>query len=170
MLLILSKAYAKDKCQPDFTIPSPPKSLTKVSTDIKKNPVYVFFDGSLSMKGFVVKQPPQESIYINLLDQLISAADDLGSETLYHKFGRKIKQLNEKETQRMTQQNGYDCIDAATDCELDNKETRLDKVFKAITVDDDATYIITSDLFISSEENELNPLANSFRLISKILI
>ena len=58
--LFTAKALAKDKCQPDFTIPSPPKSLTKVSTDIKKNPVYVFFDGSLSMKGFVVKQPPQD--------------------------------------------------------------------------------------------------------------
>ena len=26
----------------------------------------------------------------------------------------------------MTQQNGYDCIDAATDCELDNKETNFE--------------------------------------------
>ena len=113
LALLVTKAYPADKCQPKFTIPPPPKSLAKVSTDIKKNPVYVFFDGSLSMKGFVVKQPPQDSIYIDLLDQLISAADDLGSVTLYHKFGRRIKQLNEKETQRMTQQNGYDCPDAA---------------------------------------------------------
>ena len=152
LLLSSAKVYPKEKCQPDFTIPPPPKTLTKVSADIKKNPVYVFFDGSLSMKGFVVKQPPQESIYINLLDQLISAADDLGSVTLYHKFGRRIEQLNEKETQRMTQQNGYDCPDSAEKCELDNKETRLDKVFKAITVDQNATYIVTSDLFLSSEE------------------
>ena len=152
LALLVTNAYPADKCQPKFTIPPPPKSLAKVSTDIKKNPVYVFFDGSLSMKGFVVKQPPQESIYIDLLDQLISAADDLGSETLFHKIGRKITQLDERGTQRMTQQGGYDCIDATAACELDNKETRLDKVFKAITVDQNATYIVTSDLFLSSEE------------------
>ena len=151
LALLVTKAYPVEKCRPDFTIPPPPKTLVKVSTDIKKNPVYVFFDGSLSMKGFVVKQPPQESIYIDLLDQLISAADDLGSETLFHKFGRKITPLDEKGTEKMTTQGGYDCIEATAVCELDNKETRLDKVFKAITVDQDATYIVTSDLFISSE-------------------
>jgi len=152
MFMLISKAYPADKCQPDFTIPSPPNNLTKTSTDIKKNPVYVFFDGSLSMKGYVVKQPPQESIYINLIDQLISAADDLGSTTLYHKFGKRIKPLNEKETERMTQQNGYACADSAEECELDNQQTRLDKVFNAITADDNATYIITTDLFISSAD------------------
>ncbi len=152
LLLSSAKVYPKEKCRPDFTTPSPSKILAKVSPDIKKNPVYVFFDGSLSMKGYVVKQPPQDSIYVDLLDQLTSAAEDLGSETLYHKFGKKIKPLNEKEVVRMMQENGYDCPDSAEKCELDNKETRLDKVFKAITADKSGTYIVTTDLFMSSKD------------------
>ena len=70
LALLVTKAYPADKCRPNFTIPSPSKTLVKVSADIKKNPVYVFFDGSLSMKGFVVKQPPQDSIYVDLHDML----------------------------------------------------------------------------------------------------
>ena len=42
LALLVTKAYPADKCQPKFTIPPPPESLAKVSTDIKKNPVYVF--------------------------------------------------------------------------------------------------------------------------------
>jgi hypothetical protein len=151
-LLITIKANAMDQCQPEFTVPSPPENLTNITSDIKKNPVYVFFDASLSMKGFVVKQPPQDSIYIDLLDQLTSAAEDLGSETLYHKFGRKIEPLDERQVQRMMQENGYYCPDTVQKCELDNKQTRLDKVFSAITADKSGTFIVITDLFISSKD------------------
>ena len=150
--LFTTTLYAKEKCQPDFTVPPPPKILSDVNAVSKKKPVYVFFDGSLSMKGFVVKRPPLENLFPDVVDQLTSAAEDLGSETLYHKFGKNIEMLDENGVERMSQTNGYECSDSNLDCEIDNKETRLDKVLNAITVDEDATYIIVTDLFMSSKD------------------
>jgi|TARA_B100001964_G_scaffold110058_1_gene123003 hypothetical protein len=151
-ILFTSALYAKEKCQPNFTVPPPPKILSDVNTNSKKKPVYVFFDGSLSMLGYVVKRPPLENLFPDIIDQLTSAAEDLGSETLYHKFGKNIEMLDERGVEKMSEQGGYTCPDSNLQCEIDNKETRLDKVFNAITVDKDATYIVVTDLFMSSKD------------------
>ena len=56
----------------------------------KKGNVFVYFDQSLSMKGYVNDQPGQKNLYVNVIDDLQQIAENVGSSTYYHAFGKDI--------------------------------------------------------------------------------
>jgi len=144
-------ANAKKSCNPeDLQIIAPPTEENSNSNS-EKNPVFVFFDGSLSMEGFVHKQQGQKNIYVDLMRDLTNVAETVGSKTLYFRFGKTSAGINESEIRRIITPTFYKCPEGAADCALDNQESRLEIPFKAWTKNKDATYIIVTDLFMSSK-------------------
>ena len=144
-------AYAKQICNPeDLQIIAPPTEENSSSNN-DKNPVFVFFDGSLSMEGFVHKRPGQKNIYVDLMGDLTNVAETVGSKTLYFRFGKTSAGINESEIRRVITPTFYKCPEGAADCALDNQESRLEIPFKAWKKNKDATYIIVTDLFMSSK-------------------
>ena len=94
-------AYAKKSCNPeDLQIIAPPTEENSNSNN-EKNPVFVFFDGSLSMEGFVNKQQGQKNIYVDLMRDLTNVAENVGSKTLYFRFGKTSAGINESEIRRL---------------------------------------------------------------------
>jgi|TARA_B100001964_G_scaffold111966_1_gene124922 hypothetical protein len=141
----------REICNPDFTLDTPTIN-TQPSGEKDKKSVHVFFDGSLSMQGFVTNQPGQKNLFVNVIDDLQQIAENVGNKTYYYRFGKTIKAMKEHEVVRVIKPSFYKCPAAATDCVLDNQETRLDLPFKATKIDEEATYIIVTDLFIENKQ------------------
>ena len=104
------------------------------------------------MKGFVVDQPGQKNLYVSIIDDLQQIAENVGSKTYYHKFGSKVAPIKENEIARVIKEGFYTCY-AGNVQECDNQHTAIDLPFKAAKANLDATYIITTDLFL--ENNQL---------------
>ena len=49
------------------------------------------------MEGFVINQPGQKNKYKGLIFDLTNVAENVGSKTLYHRFGKTIQTINEAE-------------------------------------------------------------------------
>ena len=144
-----SVANGKEQCSPEYSLPeSQINSIQEDSSD--ENPVFVYFDGSLSMKGFVVDQPGQKNLYVSVIDDLQQIAENVGSKTYYHKFGNKVAPIKENEIARVIKPTFYECKDAVAKC--DNQYTALQLPFKAAKANTDGTYIIVTDLFLENKQ------------------
>ena len=148
LIIFISSSLANNCNPPNFTKVSTNNNKNKVS-DSKKN-VFVFFDGSQSMDGYVKNQPGEKNIFIDLVDDLTQIAEIAGP-TKYHRFGKRITPIDENQVVQVTKPTFYNCQAGASDCALDNQETRLDLVFKAAQASKDSTVIIVTDLFVSSK-------------------
>ena len=148
ILTLPNVVFAKKCPQPNFQKVNINSIKNKVS-DSKKN-VFVFFDGSQSMDGYVKNQPGEKNIFIDLIDDLTQIAEIAGP-TKYHRFGKRITPIDENQVVQVTKPTFYTCQTGASDCALDNQETRLDLVFKAAQSSKDSTVIIVTDLFVSSK-------------------
>ena len=139
---------SKELCIPDFELDTPTINVTPLN-DTDKNPVYVLFDGSLSMQGFVNPSDQDTNLYVEVIDDLQQIAETIGNETYYLRFGRFVKSIRESEAARATDPSFYTCPHDPENC--DNQETRLDEAIKTTQLDKDATYIIVTDLFIENK-------------------
>ena len=138
---------SKELCIPDFELDTPTINVTPLN-DTDKNPVYVLFDGSLSMEGFVDPSIQDTSLYVEVIDDLQQIAETIGSEITYLRFGRFVKSISEPEAAAATDPSFYRCFNKPN---CDNQETRLDEAIKTTELDKDATYIIVTDLFIENK-------------------
>ena len=90
---------SKETCIPDFVLDTPTINVTPLN-DTDKNPVYVLFDGSLSMEGFVDPSIQDTSLYVEVIDDLQQIEHRLTFDPNYfdqtdhlahfHPFDRKI--------------------------------------------------------------------------------
>ena len=46
-----------------------------------------------SMQGYTKDQPVQNNLYVNVIDDLQQIAENVGSKTYYHSFGKTIKPI-----------------------------------------------------------------------------
>ena len=142
-------AISKESCAPEYSLPEAQINSTQEDSG-DENPVFVYFDGSLSMKGFVVDQPGQKNLYVSVIDDLQQIAENVGSKTYYHKFGNKVAPIKENEIARVIKETFYECKDSVTAC--DNQYTALQLPFKAAKANTNGTYIIVTDLFLESKQ------------------
>ena len=89
---ISSVVIAKEQCFPAYSLPEAQINSSQENSG-DENPVFVYFDGSLSMKGYVVNQPGQKNLFISVIDDLQQIAENVGTKTYYHRFGKKLFQL-----------------------------------------------------------------------------
>lgn len=150
LLMSLTTVQSKELCPPGIPKPeSQPKSTTEKQNS-KENPVFVYFDGSLSMKGFVVDQPGQKNLYRSIIDDLQQIAENVGAKTYYHKFGNEVHAIKGTEAAKATRESFYECDKSVAEC--DNQHTAIQLPFKDAKAKTDATYIIVTDLFLESKQ------------------
>ena len=147
VLFSFTYSESKETCIPDFVLDTPTINVTPLN-DTDKNPVYVLFDGSLSMQGFVNPSDQDTNLYVEVMDDLQQIAETIGNEITYLRFGRFVKSISETEAALVTDPSFYRCFNKPN---CDNQETRLDEAIKTTELDKDATYIIVTDLFIENK-------------------
>ena len=161
----LSSANAKELCQRDLNLATYSDEGAETSSD--KNPVFVYFDGSLSMQGYTKDQPGQKNLYRDVIDDLQQISENVGNKTFYHKFGSKVEPIKENEIAKATKPGFYICSDSQAKC--NNQETRLELPFKAAKANKDATYVIVTDLFLSSKQLVGSTLSSLTKPLKSIL-
>ncbi len=162
--LLLYSNYASADCKPDFNLPS--ETIISKNSE-KKNPVFVFFDGSLSMQGFVKDQAGQKNLYRDVIDDLQQISENVGNKTYYHRFGSKVEPIKENEIAGVTKSSFYVCKDSQAKC--NNQETRIELPFKAAKANKDGTYVIVTDLFLSNNQLVGSTLASLTKPLKSIL-
>ena len=141
--------FAKETCYPEFEI-SKSKILSQSTEESGDKSVFIYFDQSLSMQGYTKDQPGQNNLYVNVIDDLQQIAENVGSKTYYHSFGKTIKPIKENKISQVIKPGFYECTGAASEC--NNQESKIHLPFKMAKANPDGTYIIVTDLFLASKQ------------------
>ena len=150
LFMSFSTVQSEELCPPAFKQPEFQSESTTQKQNGDENPVFVYFDGSLSMKGFVVDQPGQKNLYVSVIDDLQQIAENVGDKTYYHKFGNEVHAIKGTEAAKATKKSFYECKSSVAKC--DNQHTAIQLPFKDAKANIDATYIIVTDLFLESKQ------------------
>ena len=148
--LTISFVEAKDECSPEFEITKPNSIIQSTNTSDDEKSVFIYFDQSLSMQGYTKNQPGQNNLYVNVIDDLQQIAENVGSKTYYHSFGKSIVPIKENKISQVIKPSFYECTSSASDC--NNQESKIHLPFKMAKANPDGTYIIVTDLFLSSKQ------------------
>ena len=141
---------SKEFCNPEGVSVNIPEIAKTEDSNCDKGDVFVYFDQSLSMQGYVKDQPGQKNLYVNVIDDLQQIAENVGSTTYYHAFGKSIKPLKERDIAKVIKPSFYDCKGATTAC--NNQESKIELPFKMAKANPDGTYIIVTDLFLADKQ------------------
>ena len=148
--LAISLVEAKDECTPEFEITKSNSIAQSTNTDDIEKSVFIYFDQSLSMQGYTKNQPGHNNLYVNVIDDLQQIAENVGSKTYYHSFGKSIVPIKENKISQVIKPSFYECTSSASDC--NNQESKIHLPFKMAKANPDGTYIIVTDLFLSSKQ------------------
>jgi len=141
---------AKDNCAPEFNLAKPTSIIQQENKDSTDKSVFIYFDQSLSMQGYTKNQPGHNNLYVNVIDDLQQIAENVGSKTYYHSFGKSIVPIKENKISQVIKPSFYECTGSAADC--NNQESKIHLPFKMAKANPDGTYIIVTDLFLSSKQ------------------
>ena len=150
MFSTFSIVEAKDNCAPEFNLAKPTSIIKQENKDSTDKSVFIYFDQSLSMQGYTKNQPGIKNLYVNVIDDLQQIAENVGSKTYYHSFGKSIVPIKENKISQVIKPSFYECTGSAADC--NNQESKIHLPFKMAKANPDATYIIVTDLFLSSKQ------------------
>lgn len=143
-------AQSKEPCNPDDLTISKPTRIISPSENGDKGDVFVYFDQSLSMKGYVVEQPGQKNLYVDVIDDVQQIAENIGSDVHYHAFGREIRPLSESKISQVIKPRFYECKGAAVEC--NNQESKINEPFEFAESMPESTHIVVTDLFLADKE------------------
>ena len=141
---------AKDNCAPEFNLAKPTSIIQQENKGSTDKSVFIYFDQSLSMQGYTKNQPGHNNLYVNVIDDLQQIAENVGSKTYYHSFGKSIVPIKENKISQVIKPSFYECTGSAADC--NNQESKIHLPFKMAKANPDGTYIIVTDLFLSSKQ------------------
>ena len=150
MISTFSIVEARDNCTPEFNLAKPTSIIQQENKDSTDKSVFIYFDQSLSMQGYTKNQPGHNNLYVNVIDDLQQIAENVGSKTYYHSFGKSIVPIKENKISQVIKPSFYECTGSAADC--NNQESKIHLPFKMAKANPDGTYIIVTDLFLSSKQ------------------
>ena len=150
LFMSFGTVQSEELCPPAFPQPESQSKSTTQKQSGNENPVFVYFDGSLSMKGFVVDRSGQKNLYVSIIDDLQQIAENVGDKTYYHKFGNEVHAIKGSEAAKATRPIFYECKSSVAEC--DNQHTAIQLPFKDAKANTNATYIIVTDLFLESKQ------------------
>ena len=150
MISTFSIVEARDNCAPEFNLAKPTSIIQQENKDSADKSVFIYFDQSLSMQGYTKNQPGHNNLYVNVIDDLQQIAENVGSKTYYHSFGKSIVPIKENKISQVIKPSFYECTGSAADC--NNQESKIHLPFKMAKANPDGTYIIVTDLFLSSKQ------------------
>jgi len=150
--LVFMNVQAKDNCAPEFDLAKPSSIFQPADNNNNEDQksTFIYFDQSLSMQGYTINQPGHENFYVNVIDDLQQIAENIGDKTYYHSFGKRIIPIKENKISQVITPPFYTCKDAASEC--NNQESKIHLPFKMAKANPDGTYIIVTDLFLSSKQ------------------
>ena len=167
-IFLFTIVEARDNCSPEFNLAKPSSIAQSTDSDSDKKSTFIYFDQSLSMQGYTIDQPGQENLYVNIIDDLQQIAENIGSKTYYHSFGKSIIPLKENKISQVIKPIFYKCKGPAVNC--NNQESKIHLPFKISKANPNGTYIIVTDLFLSSKQlvgGTLNQLTKPLKSILK---
>ena len=85
------------------------------------------------MQGYTKDQPGQNNLYVNVIDDLQQIAENVGSKTYYHSFGKTIKPIKENKISQVIKPGFYECTGAASEC--NNQESKIQIHSKLLKLD-----------------------------------
>ena len=150
MISTFSIVEARENCAPEFNLSKPTSIIQQENKDNTDKSVFIYFDQSLSMQGYTKNQPGHNNLYVNVIDDLQQIAENVGSKTYYHSFGKSIVPIKENKISQVIKPSFYECTGSAADC--NNQESKIHLPFKMAKANPDGTYIIVTDLFLSSKQ------------------
>src|SRR6056300_447473 len=110
----------------------------------------------------------KKSNFNNEFDDLQQIAENIGNKTYYHSFGKTILPIKENKISQVIKPSFYECTGSAQDC--NNQESKIHLPFKMAEANPDGTYVIVTDLFLSSKQlvgGTLNQLTKPLKSILK---
>ena len=149
-LFSFTNLQSKEFCNPEGISVEISKQSKVDDNNGDKGRVLVYFDQSLSMQGYVKDQPGKKNLYVDVIDDLQQIAENVGSETYYHRFGKDIYPIKGSKIARVIKPSFYECKLAASEC--NNQESKIELPFKTAKADPEATYIIVTDLFLADKQ------------------
>ena len=168
LFLIFNTSHAENDCLPSFELAEFPVISKIDENQTSDKPVFIYFDQSLSMQGYTKDQPGINNFYVNVIDDLQQIAENVGNKTYYHSFGKSIKPIKENKISQVIKPIFYECTDSASEC--NNQESKIHLPFKIAKSNSEGTYIIVTDLFLSSKQlvgGTLNQLTKPLKSILK---
>ncbi len=150
ILISFTNLQSKEFCSPDELSVNITETSSAKNSNGEKGNVFVYFDQSLSMKGYVNDQPGLKNVYVNVIDDLQQIAENVGSSTYYHAFGKDIIPIKGSKIAKVIKPSFYECKGAASEC--NNQESKIELPFKIAKANPDGTYIIVTDLFLSDKQ------------------
>ena len=150
ILFSFTNLQSKEFCNPEGLSVNIPETSSSEDANGDKGNVFVYFDQSLSMKGYVNDQPGQKNLYVNVIDDLQQIAENVGSSTYYHAFGKDIVPIKGSKIAKVIKPSFYECKGAASEC--NNQESKIELPFKMAKANPDGTYIIVTDLFLADKQ------------------
>ena len=150
IFISFTSLQSKEFCNPEEISVNIPETANVEDSNGDKGNVFVYFDQSLSMKGYVVDQPGQKNLYINVMDDLQQIAENVGSKTYYHAFGKSIIPLKDSQISKVKKPIFYTCKGSTAAC--NNQESRIELPFKNAKAMPDGTHIIVTDLFLADKQ------------------
>ena len=166
IIFTFSIVEAKDNCAPEFNLAKPTSIIQQENNNTDKS-VFIYFDQSLSMQGYTKNQPGIKNLYVNVIDDLQQIAENVGSKTYYHSFGKSIVPIKENKISQVIKPSFYVCTNSAAAC--NNQESKIHLPFKMAKANPDGTYIIVTDLFLSSKQLVSGTLSQLTKPLKSIL-
>ena len=159
---------AIEPCAPEFELTKGKINEISESDSSDKGEVFVFFDQTTSMGGFVMDQPDQENFYVKIVDDIQQLAENIGSNAIYQSFGTGINPMTDREVSRVKTPDFYKCRDTAVQCS--NQTSKIEEIFKIAEDEPDATHIVLTHLFLSDKQlvaSQRKQITNPLRSILK---
>ena len=150
ILFSFTNLQSKESCNPEGLSVNIPETSNTDDSNGDKGKVFVYFDQSLSMKGYVNDQPGLKNLYVNVIDDLQQIAENVGSSTYYHAFGKDIVPIKGSKIAKVIKPSFYECKGATSEC--NNQESKIELPFKMAKANPDGTYIIVTDLFLADKQ------------------
>ena len=141
---------AIEPCAPEFELTKGKINEISESGSSEKGEVFVFFDQTTSMGGFVMDQPDQENFYVKIVDDIQQLAENIGSNTIYQSFGTGINPMTDREVSKVKTPDFYKCKGSSVACT--NQTSKIEEIFKIAEDEPDATHIVVTHLFLSDKQ------------------
>jgi len=159
---------AIEPCVPELVLTKEKVNEISESGSSEKGEVFVFFDHTSSMGGFVKDQPEQDNLYVKIVDDIQQLAENIGSNTIYQRFGSGINPMTDSEVSKVKTPDFYKCRGSSVQCS--NQTSNIAEIFKIAEHEPDATHIIVTHLFLSDQQLVASPrkqITDSLRSVLK---
>jgi len=123
-----SVLHAIEPCAPELDLTKGKINEISESGSSEKGEVFVFFDQTLSMGGFVMDQPEQDNFYVKIVDDIQQLAENIGSGAIYHSFGSRINPMTDREVSKVKTPDFYKCKGSSV--EYSNQTSKIEEIFK----------------------------------------